>query len=335
MTSKTAAVRVAAIVISIAAVGAALGYAITLTSSRAVVSQTDWSTGYGKTDAQSASGSTPEDVSVPDERGPVVAGGEGDAVASVRTPSDSLVIRTSAIEVRVARIDAAIAGLRAAVARAGGEISDMNVSRGVGAGGTRGVVADLPQGPAFASVTIRVPAQDLSRLEDEVAGLGSVVTQSSSADDVTEAAIDLGARLKNLRAEETRLRSFLERTDKVSELLEVERELARVRGEIESMEAQLTYLERQSARATLTVALAEPAPLAESGGISWGIREALARGLAVTASILTGLVTIGVPLALLTFVALLVYVPARIIRRRRSNTQAVADAPSINGDPEG
>lgn len=238
-----------------------------------------------------------------------------------RTSGDSLVIRNSSMDVRVADVDPAIEKVRTAVSSAGGEITSLSVSSGEDIAVPYATMP-IPQGPASAYITVRVPAEDLLALEGKIADIGTVLSQSSSADDVTEQAIDLEARLDNLRAQESQLRSFLERTAKVSELLEVERELSRVRGEIESMDAQLTYLKRQAAQATLTISLTEPGPIAQTAGISWDLREALARGVRIAAAMVTAAVTVAVPLLLLLVVAAIVVLPVRAIRKRSKKADA-------------
>jgi hypothetical protein len=240
-----------------------------------------------------------------------------------RSP-DALIIRNATLDIRVRDVTSALDSLRIAIARAGGEISEMNVTQG-----HTGVepTDDQPAaGPSSALITIRVPAAAVSELERTISRVGTVISQTSSADDVTEEAIDLEARIKNLRAEESRLRGFLERTAKVSELLEVERELARVRGEIESMDAQLTYLEREAALATLTVSLSEPGPLAEPATFTWGLREALTRGIHVAAAMITGLVTVAVPALLLLVLGALVYLPLRVLYRRAASRRHAENA---------
>jgi hypothetical protein len=329
--SKTAVVVVLAI--TGALLVATLGYSIAMmTAGSAVYSQGAVSAGYDRAMVPAADQSGDGSLGGMAEAEKSMAGVAGEpAVDPLAATTGSLIVRNSHVEVRVESVDSAIAKLRSAVTAAGGEIADMNVSRGGGPIGQDGQSSSAVPGPAFASVTIRVPADRLVGLEKQVAKLGAVLSQSSSADDVTEAAIDLEARLKNLRAEEVRLRSFLDRTAKVSELLEVERELARVRGEIESMDAQLTYLERQSARATLTVALSEPGPLAESTGITWGLREAFVRGIAVAAAMVTGLVTIAVPAALIALIALFVFIPVRLFRKRRTQKASSASSEPTDG----
>jgi hypothetical protein len=256
----------------------------------------------------------------------------GEMSAEAGTAGDSLIIRNSSMDVRVDDVAPAIEKVRTAVSSTGGEITSLSVSSGEDIA-VPYATRPIAHGPASAYITIRVPAQDLLTLEDKVAGVGTVLSQSSSTDDVTEQAIDLEARLDNLRAQESQLRSFLERTVKVSELLEVERELSRVRGDIESMDAQLTYLKRQAAQATLTISLTEPGPIAQTAGISWDLREALARGVRIAAAMVNAAVTVVVPLGLLLIVVAIVVLPVRAIRKHA--TKADADTDAADGDAPG
>ncbi|MCR9079071.1 MAG: DUF4349 domain-containing protein [Hyphomonadaceae bacterium] len=81
-------------------------------------------------------------------------------------------------------------------------------------------------------------------VESDAQKLGGEVTQrSTSAEDLTRQIIDTGARLEAQKTLQTRLLSLLERRDgELGELLQIERELARVTGQIESIEAQLKTL---------------------------------------------------------------------------------------------
>jgi hypothetical protein len=74
--------------------------------------------------------------------------------------------------------------------------------------------------------------------------------------------VDIEARGANLRRLEARMVDLLvTRTGRLSDVLGVERELARVRGEIEQIEGRRRYLERSVAMSTLDLALHEPAPI--------------------------------------------------------------------------
>ena len=87
-----------------------------------------------------------------------------------------------------------------------------------------------------------------------------VLNESSSASDVTAQFADLEARIKNKYAEEEAFTKILNTTSgKVSDVLEVTRELARVRGEIEQLETQRKYMESQTDMASIAVSLSEDA----------------------------------------------------------------------------
>lgn len=262
--------------------------------------------------------------------GTAVATGEsrtGDTAVSEST--DALIITTAALSLRVDDVDQATEDIRSLVTSAGGQVSALSVSAGDGSSDA----GESSAGPASAVLTVRVPASALPSLESSIDSLGAVLSRTATADDVTEQAIDLEARLKNLRAEEERLRTFLDRTDKVSDLLKVEAELSRVRGEIESMDAQLTYLQRQAARATLTITLTEPGPVAETDTFAWRLREAFGTGVRLALAMVTVLVALAAPLTLVALVAVVIYIPARAIARRRARDRGeAADAP--DGDQE-
>ena len=75
---------------------------------------------------------------------------------------------------------------------------------------------------------------------------------------MTKAYFDTDARLKNARVMEERLIEMLKtKTGKVSDLLQVEKELGRVREDIEKMQGELKYWDSQVQFATVTISLTE------------------------------------------------------------------------------
>ena len=111
-----------------------------------------------------------------------------------------------------------------------------------------------------ANITIRVPQDRFSTAVERLMALGEVQNQThQGSEDVSERFIDLNARLKSAEREEQSLLSLLERTLKVNEILTVERELNRVRLEIERLQGQLNFLERRVDLATISVFLLTPA----------------------------------------------------------------------------
>lgn len=109
-----------------------------------------------------------------------------------------------------------------------------------------------------ANMTIRVPQVQFFDALERIEALGTVQSRDLGSEDVSERFIDLEARLKSALREEKSLLSLLERAGTVSEVLAIERELARVRSEIERGQGQLNFLERRVDLATISVSLSPP-----------------------------------------------------------------------------
>jgi hypothetical protein len=174
--------------------------------------------------------------------------------------------------------------------------------------------------PPAVSVEMRVPAPRFDAAVAEIRALGGRVRQEKiTGRDVTEEYIDLEARLRAQRALEAQFLEIMKRANQVSDALEVQRELANVRSEIERVEGRRRFLENQSSLSTIKVTLQPPAPLvgAQTSGFFANLRRAFGDGLDTAAAIVLGLVTFVVAAAP---VAALFGVPTlllwRFLRRR-------------------
>src|SRR6266481_1809356 len=108
------------------------------------------------------------------------------------------------------------------------------------------------------NVVVKVLPENLDRFLQKLRGLGELKNQTLGTEDVTKAYFDTDARLKNAHVMEQRLIEMLNtKTGKVSDLLQVEKELGRVREEIEKMQGDLKYWDSQVQLATVTISLAE------------------------------------------------------------------------------
>jgi len=106
--------------------------------------------------------------------------------------------------------------------------------------------------------SLRIPAPELGAALADLKTLGRVQTESQSGEEVTQQHADLVARLKTSRETEQRFRAILQqRTGKLSEVLQVEEGIARVRGDIERMEAEQKDLEHRVNFATVELQLTE------------------------------------------------------------------------------
>jgi hypothetical protein len=113
-------------------------------------------------------------------------------------------------------------------------------------------------GKLSGQVVVKVLPENLDRFLQKIRGLGELKNQTLGTEDVTKAYFDTDARLKNARVMEQRLIDMLKtKTGKVSDLLQVEKELGRVREDIEKMQGELKYWDSQVQFATVTISLAE------------------------------------------------------------------------------
>ena len=112
--------------------------------------------------------------------------------------------------------------------------------------------------PRGLQASLRIPAPELSLAAADLKTLGRVENESQSGEEVTQQHTDLVARLKNSRETEQRFRTILrQRTGNVVEVLQVEEGIARVRGDIERMEAEQKALEHRVDFASVELQLTE------------------------------------------------------------------------------
>jgi hypothetical protein len=160
-------------------------------------------------------------------------------------PNGPMIIRTAELSVIAKEFDKARANLEAILKRHRGYVGELKANDSTGGGRTL-------------TATLRVPADQLDATLTEVKTLGRVESESQSGQDVTSQYVDLEARLSNARNTEERLTDLLRnRTGKLSDVLAVEQELDRVRGEIERMEAERKNMATQVSYATLNATITE------------------------------------------------------------------------------
>jgi len=195
-------------------------------------------------------------------------------------PRGPMLIRTASLRVRVEDVPKAHEEVLRIAREAHGYVADT----------TLGAEA----GPAYATITIRVPSVGLDSVIDQVARLGKVLEKRIGAQEVTEEYVDLSSRRRNLEREEQRLLELLQRAGRMRDLLEVEGTLARVRGEIEQIAGRMRYLENRVALSTVTVHLEGPEPRPTAGGPVWTAPDVIRQALRSLLATGHGLATIGI-----------------------------------------
>lgn len=114
-----------------------------------------------------------------------------------------------------------------------------------------GYVASESRDDRTLNVSMRVPEPKLDVALDSLSQLGTVKTRRVSSQDVTEESIDVEARIASLSAERDQLRTLLDKAVNINDVFTIERELARVQGDIDSLEHRLDHLKNTAALAEL------------------------------------------------------------------------------------
>lgn len=235
--------------------------------------------------------------------------GAGRADVSLGTPMPSIdptgamLVRHGQASIEVKAVDDAVSRMRQTAAQFGGFVANTAVRTG-------------KDEQRSAMLQLRIPSAQFDGAVAALSQLGKVESVSVNAEDVAEEYVDLGARLANARRVEARLAEMLAtRTGKLSDVLTVEQELARVRQEAERYEARLRWLERRATLSSLDVTIHEKLPLIDSppgrGPIVEAFAEAWARMVGFVAGFIA-LLGILVPLGVLLLLGALAV--RRIIR---------------------
>jgi hypothetical protein len=182
------------------------------------------------------------------------AAGESWSRQHASDPTDRLIVRTGQASIEVDSLEPAMAELRRIARNAGGFVADASVQSGRN---------QLRQ----ATLQLKVPSIRFDELTEGLQPIGRLEYVNVGAEDVSEEFVDLTARAANGHRLEERLVELLRtRTGKLQDVLSVERELARVREEIERMEGRMRFLKSSAQLSTLSVSLHEPVPIVASTG---------------------------------------------------------------------
>jgi hypothetical protein len=244
------------------------------------------------------------------------AGGQSQLLATI---ASNQIVKTGEIDLEVSDLDSALNQAQSTVASLGGSVDQSNRS---------GTDSD-----ATASITFRVPVAKWDDALTALRKIGSkVVSEQTSASDVTSQVIDLNARIDNLKTTETALQSIMARASAVPDVIAVENQLSDTQGQIEELTAQRDNLSNQAAMSTLTVTFALPSKTVTALATQdWTLGSQVDQAGAALVRIGQGLATIAVwifvvvlPLALAILILLGIWmVGRRLLGRGRRRNAAV------------
>ncbi len=198
---------------------------------------------------------------------------------------------------------------------------------------------DVSGESARAVLTLRIPAASFQTGIRRLATLGKELEREITAEDVSEAVVDLDTRIATMRASVKRTRALLERAQSISDISAVERELSTREAELASLESRRRNLGNQVTYSNITVTLVAPETAAPSAQPEIGFGTGLAAGWdAFTMSVRILLTVLGAILPFLMYgipVLALVLLLRRLSRRPRPIPAAVGPGTPAPGTGAG
>ena len=172
----------------------------------------------------------------------------GEMMAEVMAPdalANRKLIRNATVELEVAKFDEAVQKITGFANEDRGYVATTSSEK-------------QENGKLKGQIVVKVLPENLDRFLQKLRGLGELKNQTLGTEDITKAYFDTDARLKNARMMEQRLIDMLKKkSDDINDLLQVEKELGRVREQIEQMQGELKFWDSQVQFATVTISLAE------------------------------------------------------------------------------
>lgn len=202
----------------------------------------------------------------------------------------SMLVRTGEASLQVDSLEIGIARIRDVARRTGAVIANTSMEGG-------------KQQTRAASLELRIPSEKFDEAVNGLAPIGKLESVNVTVQDVGEEYVDVQARVANARRLEQRLVELLAtRTGKLADVLNVERELARVREQIERYEGHMRYLRTRASISTLSIGIHEPYPIVADHPGERPIRDAFVQAwrnlVGVTAGLIASLGVV-IPLGIL------------------------------------
>ena len=253
------------------------------------------------------------DLYVAEESG-ASTGGTSAADAGTEASAGQKLVRTASLTLRTTAFEADLESVQALLESLGGYVENLYQYGDVASGDTR-----------TASLSVRVPSENLDAFLSGVEGVGRVTDRSESVTDMTVQYTDNQARLDTLYAKMERLNQLMAQAQEVSDLIELESAIADTQYEIERYKTSQRDIDRRVDMSAVSVTLLEDTPAQSATAEDVGLGERL--GAALNASLrwlggflrnmlvfVTMILPVAVPVAAIAAAAWL------IVRRRRSRS---------------
>lgn len=178
--------------------------------------------------------------------------------------TEQKLIKTASIDAQTEDMDALLAELNTQIDALGGYVENREVYNGGAYSGRHT--------SRHASMTIRVPVENLNALVQQVQGIANVTRHNENVDDVTLRYVDTASHKAALETEYDRLMALLEKAETMSDLLEIEARLTDVRYELENITSQLRVYDNKITYATVNLSIEEVQKLTPTEAPTFGQR---------------------------------------------------------------
>ena len=183
--------------------------------------------------------------------------GKGSSDMSIESPNKKIQ-RNASLSIEVKNIDKSLIDAKEIITKFDGEIINSD-SGGFGFG------------QPYANIKLRVISENLNVVLIELKKISTnIISENIYTNDVTEEFIDIEARLKVMKSTEDRFNSLLSSTETVEEIIQVEKELMRIRSDIDSLAGRLNYLSKTTNMSDINLNINEQIPIT---GESWKLNE--------------------------------------------------------------
>ena len=231
----------------------------------------------------------------------IVLSEQGPSWGASKSSLKRMVITTANVTLEVKNLNETYKILREIAVKGNGYITQSNMN--------------LTEGEKTGTMTIRLPVTGYEQALEEIRKLGKVLSNEETGDDVTEEYVDLQSRIKNLRIEETTFQALMRNVKKMQDIITIEEQLGRIRGEIEQVTGRMKFLDNQVSLSTINITYSEPVPSVKKV-IDWDVSRSASGALNALTAIGRALVTLVIWIVIVFVpIGLVLFVAYKIVRR--------------------
>ena len=222
--------------------------------------------------------------------------------------TDTKIIKTAYLTLEVKDVTASVENLKSLAAQKGGYVSSTNIQKDYN---------DQLTG----TVVIRVPAAGFDDALTGAKALGTVKSQSTQGEDVTEEYVDVQAQITSYQNQLAQYNEIMKKAAKVQDILDIQQQIDNVQTQLDRLNGRMKFLNNRIDLSTITVSLQEPEPVGGPGGHDF--IAAINAGIAGFFSVVDAIIVLVLSLLPLILIGGASYGVYRLWKRSKSGKQAL------------